>query len=261
MFDHRAWLLLFIVGNGILGELDERNLRQAGLKLRGATVIAALLAPVYVFASCRTFKRHAGQGARFAYLPLLIWIAAFLASIFVAPSLFDPDAPLIFSTQRMVLMPRSQLGGRRRRLSAKYVRLACMCTLMPMLSTCRAFESSRCSATDIVDTVKSLEGGNDNPFAAALVQMAGVTFSLDAIRTVSSSSSETICEGRLTITSKMPTRLSAKTLSRRAGFVEKAGSLDDRTQQAMVGVLSTRLRKRRGVGKVAPPPCRKGKAR
>lgn len=95
IFDHRAWLLLFIIGNGILGDLDERNLRQAGLKLRGATVIAALLAPVYAFTSCRTFKRHAGKGARFAYLPFLIWIAAFLASIFLAPSLFDPDAPLI----------------------------------------------------------------------------------------------------------------------------------------------------------------------
>lgn len=37
VFDHRAWLLLFLIGNGVLGDLDERNLRHAGLKLRGAT--------------------------------------------------------------------------------------------------------------------------------------------------------------------------------------------------------------------------------
>lgn len=78
---------------------------------------------------------------------------------------------------------------------------------MPLLSSCRAFEASRCSATDVVDTVESLEAGNDNPLAAALVQTTGVTFSLDAIRTVSSSSGETLCAGRLTMRSPVPARL------------------------------------------------------
>lgn len=94
-------------------------------------------------------------------------------------------------------------------MCGKFFRLTFACTLMSTLCSCRAFDASRCSATDVVDTVKSLSGGNDNPIAAVFLQMAHATFSLDAIRTVSSSSNETICEGRLTVRSKMsvPTRL------------------------------------------------------
>ena len=61
VFDHRAWLLLYIIGNGLLGDLDERNLRKAGLKLRGAAVIAGLLVPIYLFASGRTFSVMPGE--------------------------------------------------------------------------------------------------------------------------------------------------------------------------------------------------------
>lgn len=94
VFDHGAWLLLFILGNGALGDIDEKNLRFGGLVVRFAATIAAFLTPIYIFASCRTFKRHAGQGARYAYLPLLIWVAAVAASVVVEPLLFNPDAPL-----------------------------------------------------------------------------------------------------------------------------------------------------------------------
>ena len=95
VLDHRAWLLLFVVGNGILGEVDERNLREAGLRLRGAAFMAGLLAPVYIFGSCRAFRRHAGSKARSAYLPMVLWVATFAATIAITPVLFDPDAPLI----------------------------------------------------------------------------------------------------------------------------------------------------------------------
>ena len=96
MFDHRAWLLFYILGNATLGGLDERNLEKGGLAVRGAAVVAAFLVPVYVFASCRTFNRHAERRTWLAYLPFVLWLAAFAGSIFVGTLIFDPDAPLIF---------------------------------------------------------------------------------------------------------------------------------------------------------------------
>ena len=45
-FDHRAWLLIYVIGNGVLGTLDERNLERGGLKIRGAAFVAALIVPV-----------------------------------------------------------------------------------------------------------------------------------------------------------------------------------------------------------------------
>jgi hypothetical protein len=94
MFDHRAWALFFIIGNGILGDLDERNLEKGGLKLRGAALMAAILTPFYIFASCRTVNRHAGGRWSF-YLPVILWGLAVVGSIMAAPLIFDPDAPLI----------------------------------------------------------------------------------------------------------------------------------------------------------------------
>ena len=96
IFDHRAWLLFYIFGSGILGDLDERNLKRGGLKMRGASAIAGLLVPIYMLLSCRAINRHTGRRSWLAYLPLVIWVAAVATTVFLDPLFFDPDAPLIF---------------------------------------------------------------------------------------------------------------------------------------------------------------------
>ena len=81
MFDHRAWLLLYLVANGVFGSIDERNLERAGHRIRGAAILSALLSPVYIFMSCRTVAKYA-SGGWLAYLPFVLWFVAFAGGIF-----------------------------------------------------------------------------------------------------------------------------------------------------------------------------------
>lgn len=97
VYDHRAWFIPFMVFNGILASWDEHNLRKVGLRLRGAAVFGALLAPFYLFASCRTVSRHSGRGAWSAYIPVVLWVLAFAGMLVVDTLMFDPDAPALFN--------------------------------------------------------------------------------------------------------------------------------------------------------------------
>lgn len=85
--DHWGWIGFYLVANGIFGELDEHNLRKAGLRIRGAVVLSAILAPVYIFMSCRTVARHAERRGWLAYTPFFLWFAALIGGGFVGVTL------------------------------------------------------------------------------------------------------------------------------------------------------------------------------
>lgn len=95
-FDQRAWILISVVVNGVLGGPDERTLRKVGLRVRGAPFLAGFFTPIYIFAGCACFRHRTGRHIRSAYRPLLIWFAAVLVAFLIRPLLFNPDAPLIF---------------------------------------------------------------------------------------------------------------------------------------------------------------------
>lgn len=84
---HWGWIGFYLVVNGIFGELDEHYLERAGLKIRGAVVLSAILAPVYIFMSCRTVARHADRRGWLAYTPFLLWFAALIGGAFVTADL------------------------------------------------------------------------------------------------------------------------------------------------------------------------------
>ena len=81
-----------------------------------------------------------------------------------------------------------------------FLRMIFLCFVATAETSCRAQEASRCSADDVVETVKSLVGGSANPLAALL----DPSYKIDAIRTVSSSANKTMCEARLATTLQMP---------------------------------------------------------
>ena len=81
VFASWAWIFFFIIANGLLGQLDEWGLEKAGLKIKGAAALSALITPVYIFVSCRRVARHAGRGGWPAYIPFVLWFAAFAGSL------------------------------------------------------------------------------------------------------------------------------------------------------------------------------------
>lgn len=88
-FDQPAWILFYIAGNTLLGWLDERNLEKAGLAVKGATIVSALVIPAYIYISCRTYRLHSTSAAWFAYAPLVMWFLALMLAIVQEPYIFD----------------------------------------------------------------------------------------------------------------------------------------------------------------------------
>ena len=86
MFEHWGWIVFVVVLNVIFALADSRSLKKAGLTVRGGRILALLLIPAYIFMSCKTIRRHspAGQGT-LAYVPFWLWLASFVAAIFVGP--------------------------------------------------------------------------------------------------------------------------------------------------------------------------------
>lgn len=97
VFDHWGWLIAFIVGNGVLAEWDEHNLRKGGLGIRGAALLGALLVPFYILRRCHAVFRRSGRRGWLAYGPALLWLLAFVAAIAADPLAFNPDAPALFN--------------------------------------------------------------------------------------------------------------------------------------------------------------------
>lgn len=73
-------VLFFVVGNGILAKLDERQTSAAGVRVVGGVVMESLLVPVYLFLRGRAIIRSHPEVGWSPYLPFGLWIVSLTAS-------------------------------------------------------------------------------------------------------------------------------------------------------------------------------------